>query len=478
MAGLVRLILLVLCVLSPLPARAADEAADEAAARPNLIEELYGRSTDDLGALWERGTLRVLVPYSRTNYFVDDGEADGFEYRLLKKYEAYLNKTRPKDAQGRRVPPMRLIFVPTMFETVFDDLEGGLGSIAAAFLTQTEAREHRVAFTRPYVSGVSEILVTGRGVEAAAGIHGLSGRTVTVARGTTYAEALEQANRQLQAEGRAPVTVKLVGDGIADEDLLALVDQGLIEATICDQPIATVWQRVLPRLKLHPQVALGTKGRIGFAVRPGNPQLRASLDAFLQTMPPKEIEKIAVDIARRLRTEEQAQRETMRRYGYLLDMVKTEAAAAGIDWRLVAAQIRKESGFDPNAVSPVGAVGLMQLMPETAEELGVTDRRDPLQSIRGGIRYLLKLRDGYFPEEALTPVERWRFVFAGYNAGPNRINRIRRNAPPAGIDPDRYFNSVELLVIRQRLAETYFYVRQIEGYYLAYAIKDPPQGSE
>jgi membrane-bound lytic murein transglycosylase MltF len=420
----------------------------------------------------------VLVPYSRTNYFVDDGVADGFEYRLLKKYEAYLNKNRPRDAQGRRAPPMQLVFVPTLFETLFDDLEGGLGSIAAAFLTQTEARAHRVAFTRPYVSGVSEILVTGPGVEAAAGIHGLSGRTVTVARATTYAEALEQANRQLQAEGRAPITIKLVGDGIADEDLLALVDQGLIEATICDQPVAAVWQRVLPRLKLHPKVALGTKGRIGFAVRPGNPQLRASLDAFLQTMPPKEIEKLGRDVANRLRTEEQAQRETMRRYGYLLDMVKTEASAAGIDWRLVAAQIRKESGFDPNAVSPVGAVGLMQLMPETAEELGVTDRRDPLQSIRGGIRYLIKLRDGYFPEEALTPVERWRFVFAGYNAGPNRINRIRRNAPPAGIDPDRYFNSVELLVIRQRLAETYFYVRQIEGYYLGYAIKDPPQASE
>ncbi|MFX9012070.1 hypothetical protein ABTN18_20300, partial [Acinetobacter baumannii] len=83
----------------------------------------------------------------------------------------------------------------------------------------------------------------------------------------------------------------------------------------------------------------------GFAVRPGNPQLRASLDAFLQTMPPKEIDKLGAIVAQRLRTEEQAQRETMRRYGHLLEMVKTEATAAGLDWRLVAAQIRKESGF-------------------------------------------------------------------------------------------------------------------------------------
>lgn len=477
-AGLIRLILLVVILCGGLPARADDEAADDEALPLTPAEQLYGRSTNDLDVAWQRGILRVLVPYSRTNYYVDDGIADGFEYRLLKKYEAWLNKHRPKDAHGRRLPPMHLVFVPTLFETLFDDLEGGLGSIAAAFLTQTDARARRVVFTRPYVSGVVEVLVTGPGVKAAAGIHGLSGRTVTVARGTTYADGLEQANRQLLAEGRAPITIKLVGDGIADEDLLALVDQGLIEATICDQPVAAVWQRVLPRLKLHPQVTLGTKGRIGFALRPGNPQLRASLDAFLQTMPPKEIEKLGASVARRLRTEEQAQRATMRRYGHLLDMIKTEAAAAGIDWRLVAAQIRKESGFDPNAVSPVGAVGLMQLMPATAEELGVTDRRDPLQSIRGGIRYLIKLRDGYFPDEALTPAERWRFVFAGYNAGPNRINRIRRNAAPAGVNPDRYFNSVELLVIRQRLAETYFYVRQIEGYYLAYALKDPPPPSE
>ncbi|MFX5960860.1 transglycosylase SLT domain-containing protein, partial [Acinetobacter baumannii] len=90
--------------------------------------------------------------------------------------------------------------------------------------------------------------------------------------------------------------------------------------------------------------------------------------------------------------------------------------------------------------SPLGAVGLMQLMPETAEAMGVSDRRDPLQSIRGGIRYLIALRDGYFPDAALPPVERWRFVFAGSTAGPNRNNRIRRAAPPAGIDPDRYLH--------------------------------------
>ncbi len=474
MAGLLRLALVLAVMAASLPARAAEEAQDEQVV-PSLAEEFYGRSTDDLDRLWPGGVLRVLVPYSRTNYYVDDGEADGFEYRLLKKYETFLNRNRPRDAQGHRMPPMRLVFVPTLFETLFDDLEGGLGSIAAAFLTRTDARERRVAFTQPYLSGVSEVLVTGRGIEAAPGLAGLAGRTITVARGTTYADELEQANRRLAAEGLPAINIRLVGDGIAEEDLLAMIDQGLVEATICDQPIATVWQRVLPRLKVHNEVTLGTRGRIGFALRPGNPQLRASLDAFLQTMPPKEIARLAAEVARQLRTEEAAERETMRRYGHLMDMVKTEAAAAGIDWRLVAAQIRKESGFDPNATSPVGAVGLMQLMPQTAEELGVTDRRDPLQSIRGGIRYLIKLRDSYFTEDGLTPIERWRFVFAGYNAGPNRINRIRRGAPPAGIDPDRYFNGVEMLVIRQRLAETYFYVRQIEGYYLAYALKDPPE---
>jgi membrane-bound lytic murein transglycosylase MltF len=434
---------------------------------------LYGVYTDDLPKLRERGVIRVLTTYSRTNFYLERGEIDGFEYRLLTRFERWLNKNRPKGT-----PPIKLVYIPMPFEDVLPALDRGDGDLAAAFLTVTPARSARVAFSRPYLTGLREVVVTRSGVLHGSGIEALSGLTITLVSGTSFEDTVERVNRSLLGRGLDPAIVRTVGQGVDQEDLLTLVGDGSVEATVSDLPIAKLWQKIVPGLDVHEGWALSEGNEISFAARPDNPELLGAVDAFLGTVPLKEIATVGRVYAEKVHKAETERRTNAKQFEHLLDIVKKESAAAGMDWRLVAAQVQKESGFNPRAQSQAGAQGLMQLMPATAREVGVTDPFDPTQNVRGGIKYMLQMRDTHFREGGVTEMERWRFLFAGYNGGPTRINRLREKASASGLDPDIYFNHVERLVIKQRLAETYFYVRQIEAFYLAYSLAEERPAAE
>lgn len=139
-----------------------------------------------------------------------------------------------------------------------------------------------------------------------------------------------------------------------------------------------------------------------------------------------------------------------------------EAATWPADlWLLVKAQIRAESNFNPSVGSPMGAVGLMQLMPETAIEIGVRDRTNPEQSIRGGVEYLVRRCWRTFKKE--SGLERWRYALAGFNAGTGNIIRAQTIAQGRGLDPARWVSIVNVLhrVTGDHAEETINYVAKI-----------------
>jgi membrane-bound lytic murein transglycosylase MltF len=141
------------------------------------------------------------------------------------------------------------------------------------------------------------------------------------------------------------------------------------------------------------------------------------------------------------------------------------------DYLMLAAQGYQESRLDQNARSPIGAIGIMQVMPNTAESLGVGDVTEPEPNVHAGVRYLRNLYDGYLADADLDEQNRTLFAFAAYNAGPSRIAGLRAEAEKTGLDPNQWFNNVELVAARRIGQETVGYVRNIFKYYVAYKLQ-------
>lgn len=160
----------------------------------------------------------------------------------------------------------------------------------------------------------------------------------------------------------------------------------------------------------------------------------------------------------------------MEHFGRFDSLIEYWATAQGQDWRLIKAIVRQESEFDPVAVSGCGACGLMQLMPGTADEMGVSHGKifDPDSNLRAGIGYYKKMYKCY-PEIA-DPVERIKFALAAYNAGRGNVNKAIVVARGYGMDWQRWDNVASVLdkVTGEKSKETINYVAKITGYYKDY----------
>jgi membrane-bound lytic murein transglycosylase MltF len=118
----------------------------------------------------------------------------------------------------------------------------------------------------------------------------------------------------------------------------------------------------------------------------------------------------------------------------------------------------------------VGAIGVMQIMPATGKELAVGDIRTIEPNIHGGAKYMDKLMTRYFQDAKFDDTNRTLFAFASYNAGPGNIAKMRKLAEARGLDPDKWFNHVEVVTAERIGLETTTYVRNIYKYYTAYRL--------
>jgi len=253
-------------------AGATVEAADD----PPLLLRVTQPDSSDWPEIERRGLLRVLVPRDRTNFFFDGKRLRGMEYELVHEFERSLER-RPGDAR----PRIDVAYVPVAFDRLIPALLEGLGDVAAGGLTITAEREQQVAFSEPYLSDVSQIVVASRDAPQLAGLEGLSGQLVVVGPGSSYLASLERLNRALGAQGLAPARVETPGRGLATEDMLELVHTGAFPYTVADRHVAELWAGVLGGLRLYPELQLSSGDRIAWAVRRDNPELKRVLDLFL-----------------------------------------------------------------------------------------------------------------------------------------------------------------------------------------------------
>jgi membrane-bound lytic murein transglycosylase MltF len=423
--------------------------------------------TGDLPEILETRLLRVLIAYSRTNYFVDFGTERGFEYEILRKYEEHLNTGRKL---SQRVV---VVFIPVPLENILSELENGRGDIAAGGLTITPERRQRVAFTSPYIPNVREVVVSGPGVSGIERIEDLSGRDVWVRRESSYVEHLGRLSARLQEEGKKTINIRVAPRNLVTEDLLELVNAGVFDLTVADEHIAAAWAGTLPNIRVRQDLVINSGGAIAWAVRPGNPELKASLDSFLKAVRKGTLlgniyfKRYFTDskwISNPLSSADAA------RLQELIGLFQKYGAMYGFDWAALAAVGYQESRLDQSTRSRAGAVGIMQIRPSTAADknVGITGIETAENNIHAGAKYLAFLRDRYFADPGIPEGARFDFTLAAYNAGPARIASLRREAAEKGYNPKLWFSNVETIAAARVGAETVTYVANINKYYLAY----------
>jgi membrane-bound lytic murein transglycosylase MltF len=451
----------------PLPAAAADE---ELPPDPMTEERrrLVQAWTGDLDGMIERRVIRLLVTPSRTHYFVDRGTQRGLTYEFGQLFENELNKKL--NTGNLRI---HVVFIPVAHDQLIPSLLEGRGDIAAANLTITPGRLDEVDFAAPTFRDVDEIVVTGPGTPVVASAEDLSGVEVYLRPSSSYFGSVTALNQRLQAAGKPPVTVREAPEVLSDEDILEMVNAGLVPATVVDRHIAEFWAQVFDSLTLNREAKLRTGGQIAPMVRRGSPQLVAAIDDFMASHGKGSAEGNIL-LQRYLRSTKYAASaiapSERQKFEQTVELFRRYSDQYSMDYLLMVAQAYQESGLDQQAKSRVGAVGIMQIMPATGAELGVGDISQLEPNIHGGVKYIRWLIDHYFANEPMTPIDKGLFAFAAYNAGPGRIRQLRKRAADRGLDPNVWFNNVEVVAAEAIGRETVQYVSNIYKYYLAYTM--------
>jgi membrane-bound lytic murein transglycosylase MltF len=445
------------------PTRRADAAAR---GLPTEIKPWTG----DFDGMLERRAIRVLVPYSRSLYFNDRGRERGIAADTVRGFENWLNKKYAKPLGNR---PLTVMVVPRTRDRLLQDVADGLGDIAVGNLTITEARLRVVDFVSdPKLPGVNEVVVTGPKSPAIANVDDLAGKTVHVRRSSSYFESLGQLNARLTSEGKPAVKLVLVPDALEDEDMLEMLDVGLLEAIIVDDWMVRMWAQVLPRIRVNEQTVLRSGGQIGWGIRKGSPGLSAELTAYLKAEGTKGIivGRVNQYMRRIKRMKDPTAATARKRFEQIIALFEKYGGRYRFDPLMLAAQGYQESKLNQDARSQVGAIGVMQIMPATGQALGVGDVRLVEPNIHAGAKLMDQLMTKYFPDARFDDVNRMLFAFASYNAGPGNIAKMREAAERSGLDPDQWFNNVEVVTARRIGIETTTYVRNIYKYYVAYKL--------
>jgi membrane-bound lytic murein transglycosylase MltF len=429
----------------------------------------FERHTDDLDAMVKRKTIRALVLYSRTGFFYVNGRPEGIYYESLRAFEQFVNQKLHATKQQ-----VQVTFIPVRPDQLESALTQGVGDLIAFGLVVTPERQQRVAFSIPIQTDEQQIVVTGKQFGPVSSLQDLGGKKVFVNPLTTYPASLEKVNDSLRTQGKPAILIQPADKNLMDEDLLEMVNAGLIPATITITERANLWAQVLPDITPYPKLVIGTEGQLAWATRKNNPQLKELLDEFIKTRATGTSFGNTL-IRRYLQNTKFVKNSTseseLKKFNETVAYFKKYASQYGFDYLMIVAEGYQESLLDQSARNG-GAVGIMQVKPSTAAAapISIPDITTAENNIHAGVKVLRDISDNYFNDPKIDPVNRLLFTFAAYNAGPNRIAALRKKAPAAGLDPNKWFGNVELLVAQSVGPVTVQYVSNIYKYYVAYKL--------
>jgi len=425
----------------------------------------------DFDEMKERRVVRILVPFSKTIYFLDKGAERGTAAELGHQFESCINKKYK--TQRRKI---YVALVPMARDRLLLELNEGLGDIVAANLTITPERQKLVDFSVPEVRNVDEVIVTGPSAPVLTSLEDLAGQEIQVRRSSSYWPHLQALSGQLKAKGLKEITLIPADENLEDEDLLEMVNAELLPFAIVDSYKARLWAKIFPNLRVREELAVSTGGEIAWAVRKNSPGLLAEINdcskrygegsSFHAEVMRKYYRSTAI-------VKNAYSRENQAQFLRVVDIFRKYSDKYGFDYLMVTAQGFQESRLKQSARSPRGAVGVMQLLPSTAADpniaiTGIDKSAD--RNIEAGVKYLRHLDEVYLNDPDLDEMNRTLMAFAAYNAGPGNLIRFRKWAAKSGLDPNVWFFNTEEGAARIVGQETDQYVSNIYKYYIAYRL--------
>lgn len=424
----------------------------------------------DFDGMVKRGKIRVLVPYSKTFYFLDGATQRGISYEGMQTFAKWLN-----EELGTGHLKVNIVMIPTVRDKLFSGLVDGRGDIALGNLTITPERLKIVEFSDPFAKGVREIVVAGQNAPTLKSLDDLSGREVFARPSSSYYESLNLINEDFKKSRIGPVKLVSVDEYLEDEDLLEMANAGLITFLVVDEHKAAVWEPIFENVTLYPDITVRTGGESAWAFRKNSPKLKEVINRFVAshkkgTMLFNMITKSYLESTKWVKNA--LVEEEFKRFENAVEFLKKYAEKYDFDWLMVAALAYQESRIDQSLRSPAGAIGVMQMLPTTAKDpnVNISNIENLENNIHAGVKYLRFLKDRYFEEKPMDEANKTLFTFASYNAGPAKIEKLRGEAEKADLDPNVWFRNVEIVAAKRIGRETVQYVSNIYKYYTAYRL--------
>ena len=429
---------------------------------PFLTKE---RFTGDYSEMQKRRVVRVLVSADLGFYYLDNGHPEGTVSNMLTLFETFINKHSKN--------PMRLQIIPVTRDLLLPALTAGIGDIAASNLSITDYRKKEVAFSTPIVDGITEYLVTRNNHEKITRVQQLANKKIWVRPTSSYYHSLLRINDQLKRLGLSPMRIFFIEETMQDFELLEMLRADMLTMTVLDSDKADFWTMVMKDIKVQKQFPLRENAKIGWAFRQDSPQLKNILNQFIT------LNKVGtlngnIIYNRYLHStawfNQLLNKKNIENFKNLESSFTHYADMYTLNWLMITAQAYQESRLDQSMRSSVGAIGIMQVMPQTAREpyINIPNIYEVNNNIHAGVKYMRFIIDNYFNDQNVDAMNRFYFALASYNAGPTRIKNLRKKAGAQGFNPNLWFNNVDIVVQKHVGMQPVVYVGNIYRYYTIY----------
>jgi membrane-bound lytic murein transglycosylase MltF len=422
----------------------------------------------DLDVLEEIRIIRVLTVYSVGRYFLDEGQEKGLTKEMSQRFETFINKHF-----NHKKIKIHVVITPVARDQLIPALLEGRGDIINAGLSITPERQLLVDFSIPSTKPFNEILVTGPSAPAISTVDDLAGEVVYVRHSSSYRESLEELNRRFLQQGKDPIVIEPVSELLEDDDLIEMVNAGLLPWAVVDSYKIHLWKDVFTELVPRDDITFRSSGSIAWAFRKDSPLLAEVVNAFLAKN--REGTLVGNIMKKRYLTNfdwasNALANDDYDRFEELNEIFLKYGEQYEIDYLMAAAQGYQESRLNQSARSAAGAIGVMQLLPGTAADpnVSISNIDEVENNIHAGIKYLNYLRSRYFSDPQIDELNQTLLALAAYNVGPRRMINLRNKAAKLGYDSNVWFDNVEIVAARDVGREPVQYVANVFKYYVAY----------